>query len=291
MGVRMQNIRWDFTPRQHMTSEDYEYFHYKDEFVREVEYHNHDFFEIYFLRTGKVTYIIEGKSYKLRPGDIILINNKELHKPVVEEGETYERIVIWVDPDFVEKQGTYGTNLSMCFESSAKNHYNLLRPGIEVQKSIENIIKKFEVISSNVSYGSNILKEIYLTELIIYLNRAYLNTFEEEIETDIEYNEKISSIVRYINDNLHKDLSLDSLSSIFYLSKYHLLREFKKYVGYSIHQYIHKKRLIMAKGLLKQGLPVTEVFMKCGFGDYSNFIRAFKKAFGLSPKKYYKSTL
>jgi AraC-like DNA-binding protein len=115
-----------------------------------------------------------------------------------------------------------------------------------------------------------------------------LDTGGREIEIDIEYNKKISSIMDYINENLDKELSLDTLSEKFYLSKYHLLREFKKYGGYTIHQYIHKKRLIAAKTLLREGIQVTEVCTQCGFGDYSNFIRSFKKAFGVPPKKYCK---
>jgi len=284
----MQLFKQDFTTRQYMVNPDFEYFHYKDESDMEVEYHNHDFYEIYILISGKVTYTIEGKSYRLKPGDIILINNKELHKPVIEHGDPYERIVIWVNPDFIIKQGTESANLTMCFESSSRSKYNLLRPGGDVLGSIKNIISRFEKVCTSLSFGSNILKKAYLTELLVYLNRAYLDTYDEEIEIDIEHNEKVSSIIRYINNNLGNELSLDLLSSRFYTSKYHLLREFKKHAGYSIHQYIQRKRLIMAKTLLKEGIQVTEVFMRCGFGDYSNFIRAFKKAFGTSPKKYCK---
>lgn len=285
----MQSVNQDFTTRQYMVTPDYEYFHYKDESTMEIEYHNHDFYEIYLLVSGKVNYLIEGKSYRLKPGDIILINNNELHKPVLEFGGKYERLVIWVNPDFIKKQGTEGTNLCMCFEASSKKKYNLIRPNAEILQSIKNIISKFEKACSNTGFGSDILKNTYLTELMVFLNRSYLDTFEEEIEIDIEHNEKVSSLIMYINEKLAEDLSLDTLSTKFYLSKYHLLREFKKHAGYSIHQYIQKKRMIMAKSMLREGLTVSEVFLRCGFGDYSNFIRSFKKIYGQSPKKYTKS--
>jgi AraC-like DNA-binding protein len=147
-------------------------------------------------------------------------------------------------------------------------------------------LSRFENACHSISFGSHVLKNIYLLELLVQLNRAFLETVRQDIEYDVDYNEKINNIIVYINTNLASDLSLDYISNKFYVSKYHLLREFKKYTGYTIHRYIQQKRLIMAKSLLKEGIPVTEVFVRCGFGDYSNFIRAFKKSFGLSPKKY-----
>lgn len=51
-----------FTARQYMVSPDFEFFHYKDDNNLEVEYHYHDFYEIYFFISGRVTYIVEGKS-------------------------------------------------------------------------------------------------------------------------------------------------------------------------------------------------------------------------------------
>lgn len=273
-----------------MVSSDFEFFHYKNEALLDVPYHNHDFYEIYLFLSGEVTYIIEGKSYQLRAGDIILINNKELHKPSIKPGIPYERIVIWVNPAFVKNLSGLGENLSMCFESTSKNRYNLLRPNPQILSYIKEIISRIEAVCSQLSYGSTILKNVYLTELIVYLNRAYLNTNIEDIKVDITYNQKINNVVRYINENLGSDLSLDKLSAKFYMSKYHLLREFTKHTGYTIHGFIRTKRLILAKSLLNESAQITEVCMQCGFSDYSNFLRSFKKEFGISPKKYSRSS-
>ena len=149
-----------FTHRQYMLSDNFEFFHYKDNGPLEVEYHKHDFFEIYFLISGEVTYVIEGKSYTLKPWDIILINNKELHKPIINHGSIYERIVIWVDPDFISKISTSDSDLNMCFESTLKNKYNLLRPGTEILNIIKVILGKLNRILFTDSFGSEILKEL-----------------------------------------------------------------------------------------------------------------------------------
>ena len=282
----MDGLEQKFTPRQYMINSNFEFFHYKDQPKLEVEYHNHDFYEIYFFISGRVTYIIEGKTYSLKPGDILLVNNKELHKPIVEGGPVYERFVIWVNPDFIRKYSTDEVDLLMCFESTSKNKYNLLRPGTEMLSTIKNIYARLNRACMSTNYGSGILRESYLIELMVYLNRAYINTDLNDIEEDIIYNSLVNEVIHYINNNLGEDLSLEALSQRFYTSKYHLLREFKNHTGYTLHGYIHQKRLIAAKALLREGMRIASVCQECGFNDYSNFIRAFSKAFDISPKKY-----
>ncbi|NTV90631.1 MAG: AraC family transcriptional regulator [Clostridiales bacterium] len=285
----MGSVVNQFTSRQYMIKNDFEFYHYRDAPNLVVEYHSHDFYEVYFFISGKVTYIIEGKSYFLKPGDIILINNKEFHNAIIESDTIYERYVIWINPDYVLRHCTNETDLSMCFESTSKRKYNLLRPGAEGLAHIKNIVSRLEKANNRKGFGSDILMEANMMELVVFLNRAYMDTNDEDIEVDIEYNEKISNIISYINSDLTGDLSLEDLSTKFFTSKYHLLREFKKNTGYTLHYYIQKKRLILARSLLKSNLKVSEVSMKCGFGDYTNFNRAFKKEYGVSPKNYLKS--
>lgn len=284
----MNNKILKFTSRQVMNSPDFEFFHYSDNHSLNVEYHNHDFYEIFFFLSGKVKYIIEGKTYNLKPNDILLTNNKELHKPIIENGLNYERIVIWVNPKFVETINNNETNLTLCFEDSSKHHYNLLRPNIKLFHIIKDIYMKLEKAYTSNDYGDILLRRVYITELLIYLNKAYFDT-SKEIELDIKHNSKISDIVHYINENLCEDLSLDTLSQKFYISKYHLSRLFKQYVGFTIHQYIIKKRLIIAKIHLHDGASIDSAYIYSGFNNYPNFIKAFKDEFGFSPKKYVKS--
>ena len=93
-------------------------------------------------------------------------------------------------------------------------------------------------------------------------------------------------LIDYISRHYQSPLSLDSLASAFYVSKYHLSHEFQRAMGISLHRYIILKRLVMARQLLMQGESPSNIFDQCGFQDYSNFYRAFKAEYGVSPRQF-----
>ena len=70
----------------------YKMFHLTDYKIKDFSYHYHDFDKILILISGDVTYHIEGKTFKLEPYDIVLVNAFEVHKPVIQSNSTYERI-------------------------------------------------------------------------------------------------------------------------------------------------------------------------------------------------------
>ena len=91
------------------------------------------------------------------------------------------------------------------------------------------------------------------------------------------------TLQKYINRNLSENLSIDQLANRFFFSKYHMMRKFKNETGYTIHNYITSKRLLMARSLISQGMPVMKAAQASGFHDYTTFVRAYKKQFGKAP--------
>ena len=96
-----------FDPRQSMTSSTFEVFHYRDAKFEGVAVHQHDFYEVYFFISGNVEYSVEGKSYHLNRGDLLLINPLELHQPRIgPDQDAYERIVLWINKNYLFKNNT-----------------------------------------------------------------------------------------------------------------------------------------------------------------------------------------
>ena len=267
-------------------NDNFKIFHIRDKKDIKFEYHHHDFSKIVILIDGDLTYYIEGKTYILKPWDILFINKNEIHKPVVNPDKYYERIVIWLNPDFMAKYAQGNNDLLKCFEVAIKNNYNLLRLNMKSIEIIKNIIKDIQSCDNSNEFGSEILKESLFVQLMVLMNRLFLNSDKNRDLEDIQYDKTIEGVLNYINSNLENDLSIDTIASNFFISKYYLMRKFKSQIGSSIHNYIIQKRLILAKSLISEGLTMSNVCSKCGFNDYSSFVRAFKKVYGVSPSNY-----
>ena len=281
MAVKHQR----FEERQTMHKQTFEIFRYKDAYPKEVTLHHHDFYEIYFFLSGNVQYNIENRSYLLTPGDVLLISPMELHQPMFgSDHREYERIVLWIDKQFLDGFSLPGQNFTICFDASLPNHSNLLRPeGVQRQFLMFLLEQMLSESASREPY-QEIAALSYLAQVMISLNRLALQRRKDDTVTPQD--STVYNVLGYINEHYNENLSLDDLANKFFISKYHLAREFQRLVGTSVHRYIVQKRLVMAKQMLSAGKPSSEVYQNCGFGDYSNFYRAFKSEYQISPKEY-----
>ena len=267
-------------------NDNFKIFHIRDKKDIKFEYHHHDFSKTVILIDGDLTYYIEGKAYILKPWDILFVNKNEIHKPVVNPNKYYERIVIWLNPDFMAKYAQGNNDLLKCFEVAIKNNYNLLRLNMKSIEIIKNLIQDIQNCNNSNEFGSEILKESLFVQLMVLMNRLFLNSDKNRDIEDIQYDKTIEGVLNYINSNLENDLSIDTIASEFFISKYYLMRKFKNQIGSSIHNYVVQKRLILARSLISDGLSMSSVCSRCGFNDYSSFVRAFKKVYGVSPSNY-----
>ena len=275
-----------FTSRQKMSRNTFEIFHYKDGSMQEVTLHHHDFYEVYFFLSGNVSYNIESFSYRLSPGDILLISPHELHQPIVSpEKQHYERFVLWLNPGFLQQFGTPEENMTRCFDTRNPEHRNLIRPDGATRELINYLIRQLIQEQDSEDFGTDIYCLSLLAQLLILVNRTALWAGQAP-ENRENADSTVYRILTYINEHYNEELNLDFLANKFFISKYHLSREFGRVVGTSVHRYILQKRLIMARQMMAAGQPTSEVYQHCGLGDYSNFYRAFKKEYQTSPRAY-----
>lgn len=268
---------------------DFEFFHIRDRKNIQFEHHYHDFNKIIIFISGSVTYNIEGRAYRLKPWDILLISSGEVHLPIVDDGSDYERIVLWLDQGFLDNHNIDDCDLSSCFFIAASEGKNLMRLNAEFLGEVKKTLILLEDSCKTAGFGSRILKNSLFLQLIVQLNRLYLSPEAAVADAAPQVDATIESVIRYIKDNIDEDLSIDALSARFYLSRYYLMHKFKQQTGYTIHSYIMNKRIIKAASLLRNGMQAYEICFQTGFGDYSSFVRAFKKNTGMSPKQYQKS--
>lgn len=282
----MRKKAQDFDPRQEMAVQSYEIFHYRDASLDSVAVHHHDFYEVYFFLGGNVEYSVEGRNYHLEPGDLLLISPLDLHQPRVSpDREPYERIVLWLNPAFLNSFSTQNTSLTRCFDMSLPTHTNRLRLTPAQRANVLAALGALVWESHGDAYAGNVAAMGILLQFLAELNRLALECQPKHEPTDRSA-PLMTQVLDYINRHYGDELSLGALSARFFVSKYHLSHEFNRLVGTSVYRYIILKRLMIAKQMLSGGVPPTDVYRNCGFKDYANFYRTFKAEYGVSPKQF-----
>ena len=264
--------------------EKFRLFHLKDKEPKEYSYHYHDFHKLIWFVSGDVEYHLEGKTYKLEPHDILLVNKGEIHKPFVGKDTVYERYVFYISTDFLDEHSENGSDLNQCFQMTLKEQGNVIRLNPAQSRTLFETVRLLEKAENEESYAKEMYCRILFLKLLIELNRCCIEN-PEVFHKTARYDKKVVEMIHYINENLSQDLTIEALSARFYLSKYHMMRKFKEETGYSMHQYVLEKRILAARNLMLSGMPATTASAECGFKDYSTFSRAYKKLLGQLPSE------
>ena len=257
--------------------EDFRMFHINDQTKKDFSYHYHDFHKIIVFISGKVTYHIEGKAYHLKPRDILLVSQGAIHKPEIDPSVPYERYIFWIRDDLSCQE------LNTCFQKANDRSFNLVRADSALQERLKDLLPEIEQTLQNKHFGDTVLRNALFTQFMIYINRIFLRTSSSPDKKTYSSDTQVEQLLKYINRNLSENLSIDQLANRFFFSKYHMMRKFKNETGYTIHNYITSKRLLMARSLISQGMPVIKAAQASGFHDYTTFVRAYKKQFGKAP--------
>ena len=260
--------------------EDFRLFHLKDKGETKVDYHYHEFYKLLFFISGKGGYFVEGKRYALTPGDIILIDKQCVHRPEFESGIPCERIILYISPEFLLRESSSACQLTDCF---SKEYDHVLRPNEKIRKTLFSIVSNMEQELSSKRYGKEIVSTGMLLNLLVEIARSIFHKEVQKPAPMLPKSKRMLDIMRYLDAHLTEDINIDTLAEKFYISRFHMMRRFREETGATIHSYISDHRLMLARDLISQGIPATEVCFQCGFGSYSSFSRAYGKFFGTTP--------
>ncbi len=267
-------------------NEPYRLFHLRDDRALALDYHYHEFDKLVLLLGGRVTYHIEGKCYPLQPMDVLLVSRNLIHLPVVEDGQGYERMVLWIGREFMSRFGAPEADLSDCFRLTEQRGVHLHRPRGEERERWRELFERVEAAGQDGGFAARLLADTCVLQLLICLNRAVGGAREEADTTAYRFDPKMEEVTRYIMAHLGEELSIGRLAGAFFLSRYYLMHRFKEVYGCSVHQYIRQKRLQQAAEAIRRDVPVLKAAEDAGFGDYSVFLRAFRAAYGKSPREW-----
>ena len=255
---------------------------------RSLEMHRHvGMLEICYLEKGTQYYHVQGKDYRMKGGDVLLTFPGEEHGTrdfPEEKGRLFWLIILLPGPvgkqrllnltkeetkEMIDRLLHLQSNRMFHGSALLKNHLNRI---FQVYREQDSLYKKIQI--TNLLLG-------FLIHVVELGERA----------TENQVSETISQVCRFIQQNIHDELSLESLASQWNLSLSHFKYRFKKETGIPPADYIVRQKIAMAKELLAGGCKVHDVAYRLAFSSPSYFATVFKRYSGKTPTRYTREKL
>lgn len=232
-------------------------------------YHFHDVTEMIFFKSGNASYVVGGKKFKLKKNTLVFSRPTDWHYISIDGPQEYERYNLLYD----EKKLPF-------------NIYKKIPADINVidfseNSNVVNLFSKMDFYSETLAGENldrmmkNLIEEIFYN-IIIEVNSKGQKTYEQT-------NPILNRAISYIDENLLTLGGIEEICQALYITKSHLHHLFREHLKITPKKYITAKRLALAQREICSGKRATEVYLKCGFLDYSAFFRAYKNHFGRCP--------
>ena len=244
--------------------------------------HNHDCHEILILEKGDINLYTEYYGRELKSGDVAFIPHYIFHTADINAPD-YDRIIINVTDDILQKASTKKMNLSACFLPNNDTYLHTVHLEEDELKEVSMYAREMLKNLNSSAAGSDILAECYLKLIIVKLTSKY------SADPVSNYPNTMPPLVvktfDYIDKHLTEEITLKDLEKGIHHNGTYISRCVKNISGLTIQQYIIAKRIALACKLLKEGCSASEACFRSGFNNYSNFSRTFTKQAGKSPKQ------
>lgn len=239
------------------------------------EPHYHEFFELYYLEGGERYNVIENELAIMKAGDFMLFAPYMMHHSYGRENIPFKRIVLYFDASEIESKHIYHRLISSC------GFYHSDRGSVSF--SVHRILEMLLAEEDSTAVFSTEYKRILLNLLIITILR------QTKPEPENIHVNRINQIIHFIHNNYKDVITLEILSKKFFISKYHLSREFKKITHKTVVQYINSTRIMNAqRKIMETKKTLTEISSETGFSSLTHFNRVFKSETNQNPSEFRK---
>ena len=242
-------------------------FHYrKGSFTRRQNFHS---YLVLYTYEGTGTLEYNGAQYTLRSHDGILIDCRKPH--------FYEAVEDWT-VGVLHIQGPQAEYYCSRYESAFNPVFHENTSG-RFHRYLEQLLEIYDSPSLHRDLrASHCIDGLLLYLLILSSN---VNIQKRDVPKYIQ------QVMKHMELHFADPVTLDDLEKMTGTNKYHLSKEFKRYTGFSPHDYLIWIRINQAKVLLKTtSLPANKIAHEVGIHDINNFNYLFKKRLGLTPIQY-----
>lgn len=255
---------------------------------RMIREHRHSRFEIVHFRSGKGIYVVNGKNYSIKSGDVFVFSSNEQHC-ITEIYEPLEFVNIHFEPRFFWGSSLESfSNADMFFNHSKSFCCRLKRDNEETEKIISLIEGIFDELTTQKPEFKMMARSL-LTDIIIILIRKFgYNDISENSKKNLSSVKAVKGAMDYIYRHLTEQITLDDIAKNVGMSRSHFSTVFKATLGVTLWDYICEKRIELVMRKLEENTDksMLDIALECGFNNTANFNKAFKKQTGRTPREY-----
>ncbi len=240
-------------------------------------FHAHDGYEIYYFESGEIQYYIEDQRFLMVAGDMLVIPPGRMHRVItVDRSVRYSRFVMDLSESYARR---LMGKVQEHFIFQGVRHYHIATG--DKDNEIKGMLMSF--LAMEADEAGALERDATLSLLLLRLDKMMKRAPAQQGKEH-----SLAQVIRYIDANFTRNVTLEEMAERFFISKYHLLRRFKALTNSTVHQYILSKRIHLARALLRQGMSPADVAAECGFQTYSGFYQAFLNLTGQKPSSYQK---
>ena len=245
------------------------------------DFHWHENCEICQIIDKPCRILVDGDVITATPGDIVVINEYDIHRFLVDQDNTKIRIIQFNLSLFI--------NLEIPLKH-LKTHitYEEIKKIPNLENYLNNLFEIMEAENGIVNSGKENPFSQNITISLYYILMRYFSQEKSSPQKKKE-REEFYSVVEYIKENFTKDLKVTDIAKKFYMSKTKLSLLFKKYSGICVNEYINMLRIKKVNFMLYQGNTITYAAFESGFQSIRTFNYTYKKLFGLTPSEHLKN--
>lgn len=250
--------------------------------LKSEEYHYHKELELIFVLKGSLSYFINGQKYKISEHDLFWVNSLDMHS-IFSESEESVLLTLHLNQIFFNSYYENFSNSYYKYSDSINDRNNPLYNSIST--SLAKIM--LSMVKLEPDYK---LKSInHIIEIILILLNHFKSENNQNLNSSLYKQNRLADILKFIELNYNKDLTLSSLSEEMHISPQYISKFFKDNLGIGFVDYINKLRITKSlNDLLESDKSILDIALEHGFNDHKAYNRAFKKEFQMTATEYKK---
>lgn len=259
-------------------------------FYTKPSLHSHHEFEIYYLHSGKVKFILGSSLFEVHPGDLVIMNGLSPHGTITQERctKTNIRFDESCAAALIQPFGSFNV-----LKPFRKMHNMFWRITGERRENLESIFKNLNMYYSQPSIVNFHRLRLSFADLLLFIYELSEQHAGRRLTHEPDCSNRLPEVFSFLNQNYMHNLTLDHIAREVHYCKFYICKAIKKATGLTVFEYINKRRMNQAKllFLLYPERTIADIGYEVGFKQPSHFSRIFKTTVGMPPEEYRRTAL